>query len=84
MAYAGELKPGDPALARLRDAYLEAWTDRHDRATLREVAGLAMRVATVSRSLSWRRALRSTDPARAEYASAVPGWLEELFADGPV
>nr|WP_242623918.1 phosphotransferase [Micromonospora kangleipakensis] len=84
VAYAGELKPGDPALARLRDAYLEAWTDRHDRATLREVAGLAMRVATVSRSLSWRRALRSTDPARAEYASAVPGWLEELFADGPV
>ncbi|PWR08737.1 phosphotransferase [Micromonospora sicca] len=84
VAYAGELAPGDPALIRLRDAYLEAWTDRHDRATLREVAGLAMRVATVSRSLSWRRALRSTDPARAEYASAVPGWLGELFADLPV
>jgi hypothetical protein len=84
VAYAGGLEPGDPALVRLRDAYLETWTDRYDRPTLREAAGLAMRVATVSRALSWRRALWTTDPARAEYASAVPGWLGELFADLPV
>ncbi|SCG51122.1 phosphotransferase [Micromonospora inositola] len=84
VAYAFELEPGDPALFRLRDAYLEAWTHRHDRATLREAADLAMTLAKVSRALSWRRALASTDPARAEYAAAVPGWLGELFTPNPV
>ncbi|MER6593496.1 phosphotransferase [Micromonospora purpureochromogenes] len=84
VAYAGELSADDPALLRLRDAYLEAWTDRYDRAALREAAELAMRVTTVSRALSWQRALVTSDPARAEYAEAVPGWLGELFAPLPV
>lgn len=84
VAYARELAADDPALLRLRDAYLEAWTDRYDRAALREAAGLAMRVSTVSRALSWQRALVTPDPARAEYAEAVPGWLGELFAPLPV
>ncbi|MGK5442558.1 phosphotransferase [Micromonospora sp. URMC 105] len=84
VAYAGELAADDPALLRLRDAYLEAWTDRYDRAALREAAALAMRVTTVSRALSWQRALVTPDPARAEYAEAVPGWLGELFAPLPV
>ncbi|MEU4378514.1 aminoglycoside phosphotransferase family protein [Micromonospora echinofusca] len=78
------LPGGDPALARLRDAYLEPWSDGHDRATLREAARLAVRVTRVSRALSWRRALQGADPTRAEYAAAVPGWLQELFAPDPV
>ncbi|MFG3710431.1 phosphotransferase [Micromonospora sp. NPDC047730] len=84
VADAFELPAGDPTSARLRDAYLEPWSDRHDRATLREVARLAVRVTRVSRSLSWRRALMTRDPARAQYASAVPGWLTELFEPDPV
>ncbi|WP_329016176.1 aminoglycoside phosphotransferase family protein [Micromonospora rifamycinica] len=84
VAHTFALAEGDPVLLRLRDAYLEPWTDRHDRAALREVAGLAVRVTTVSRALSWRRALDTTDPSRAEYVSAVPGWLGELFAPMPV
>ncbi|MFI9641143.1 phosphotransferase [Micromonospora sp. NPDC051925] len=84
VAHTFSLAEGDPVLRRLRDAYLEPWTDRHDRATLRETAGLAVRVATVSRALSWRRALDTTDPSRTEYADAVPGWLGELFAPMPV
>lgn len=84
VAYGAGLDPGDPVLRRLRDAYLEAWTDRYDRAALREAAGLAMIVATVSRSLSWRRALSAPDPAGAEYAGAVPGWLGEVFSAMPV
>ncbi|MGW4501135.1 phosphotransferase [Micromonospora sp. NPDC004336] len=84
VADAFELPAGDPALARLRDAYLEPWSDRHDRATLREAARLAVRVTRVSRALSWRRALVTRDPARARYASAVPGWLTELFEPDPV
>ena len=75
----------DPALARLRDAYLEPWTDRYDRAdpAWRRPAWRS-RVAPVSRSLSWRRALDTADPSRAEYADAVPGWLQELFAASPL
>ncbi|MDG4761310.1 phosphotransferase [Micromonospora sp. WMMD710] len=81
--YANELPADDAVLARLRDAYLEAWTDRYDRRTLVEAADLAINLGPVSRSLSWRRALDTTDPARAEYAEAVPGWLEELLESEP-
>ncbi|MEH0984946.1 phosphotransferase [Micromonospora sp. CPCC 205556] len=84
VAHTFALPVGDPALTRLRDAYLEAWSDRHDRATLREAVDLALPVTTVSRALSWRRALDTPDPARAGYAAAVPGWLEELLAPPPV
>lgn len=84
VAHAFDLPAGDRTLARLRDAYLEPWSDRHDRATLRGAARLAVRVTRVSRSLSWRRALATPDPARARYASAVPGWLTELFEPDPV
>ncbi|MBQ1075693.1 phosphotransferase [Micromonospora sp. C31] len=84
VAHAFGLPDGDPALVRLRDAYLEPWSAGHDRATLREAARLAVRVTRVSRALSWRRALRTSDPTRARYASAVPGWLQELFVPDPV
>lgn len=82
--YASEREPGDPALTRLRDAYLEPWTDAYDRATLVEAARLAVNVTTVSRALSWRRSLDTADPARAEYAEAVPGWLAELLTPDEV
>ncbi|MEU4337640.1 aminoglycoside phosphotransferase family protein [Micromonospora lupini] len=82
--YATEASADDASLARLRDCYLEAWTDRYDRRTLVEAADLAMNLGAVSRSLSWRRALDTADPARAEYAEAVPGWLAELFAATPL
>ncbi|WP_410810722.1 aminoglycoside phosphotransferase family protein [Micromonospora sp. 067-2] len=77
--YAGELSSDDVRLARLRDAYLEAWTDRYDRRTLVEAAELAVSLGAVSRSLSWRRALDTSDPARTEYADAIHGWLAELL-----
>ncbi|MEH0928480.1 aminoglycoside phosphotransferase family protein [Micromonospora sp. CPCC 205558] len=82
--YARKGAADDAQLARLRDAYLEAWTDRYDRRTLVEAADLAIGLGPVSRSLSWRRALDTTEKSRAEYADAVPGWLEELFAASPL
>ncbi|MFG1915036.1 aminoglycoside phosphotransferase family protein [Micromonospora sp. NPDC048898] len=82
--YATELAADDARLARLRDAYLEAWTDRYDRRTLVEAVDLAINLGAVSRSLSWRRALDTVDRSRAEYAEAVPGWLAELFAASPL
>lgn len=66
-------------LARLQDAYLEAWTDRADRATLTELAGHAQRVQVVGRALSWERALVAADAAeRASWGDPVSGWLEVL------
>lgn len=73
-----ELAPGGPELRRLRDAYLEPWTDVHDRAELELLALLATRVAKVGRVRAWQRALAGV-PAGNEWAEAVPGWLEELL-----
>ncbi|MFE0526800.1 aminoglycoside phosphotransferase family protein [Micromonospora parva] len=83
IADARKLAADDAQLVRLRDAYLEAWTERYDRRALVEAADLAIGLGPVSRSLSWRRALDTAEESRAEYAGAVPGWLEELFAAGP-
>ncbi|MEU4526656.1 aminoglycoside phosphotransferase family protein [Micromonospora ureilytica] len=84
IGHARKLAADDVQLVRLRDAYLEAWTDRYDRRTLVEAADLAIGLGPVSRSLSWRRALDTAEESRAEYADAVPGWLEELFAASPL
>lgn len=84
IGHAQKLAADDAQLVRLRDAYLEAWTDRYDRRTLVEAADLAIDLGPVSRSLSWRRALDTAEESRAEYADAVPGWLEELFAASPL
>ncbi|WP_189134236.1 phosphotransferase [Wenjunlia tyrosinilytica] len=79
------LPAGDPALTRLRDAYLEPWAADRDRAGLVETATIAVRVAKVGRSLAWQRALLGAGPAaRGEYGNAVPGWIEELLEPDPV
>ena len=68
----------DPVLRRLRDAYLEAWTDVHSRTELELLTLLATRVAKVGRAIAWRRALTGVaDPG--EHREAIPGWLEELL-----
>lgn len=83
-AHRRALAEGAPELLRLRDAYLEAWTDLHDRAGLIELARLAMRVAKVGRSLSWQRALAHLPPAdRGESANAVGGWIDDLIEPDP-
>lgn len=73
------------ALMRLRDAYLEPWTDRHTLAELAAIVPLAMRVAIVGRALSWRRALAGI-PAddHGEWSGAIGDWLLELFEPTPL
>jgi len=74
------LPPGSAELRRLRDAYLEPWSEGRETAELAEVVDLAVHVATVGRALCWQRALAGVaGPERAEHAEAVPGWLEELL-----
>ena len=66
-----------PELLRLRDVYLEAWTDEWDAADLREAARLAVRVGGVSRADCYRRAVLDWPGPRAPYGEGVPGWLLE-------
>jgi hypothetical protein len=72
-----ELEPGSPELQRVRDCYLEAWTDTHSRTELELLALLATRVGKVSRSRAWLRALTGVEAG--QHAEAPPGWLEELL-----
>ena len=74
------LPHGDPALLRLRDAYLEPWSGLAPQAQLVREVELAIRVAKVARALSWQRALLDADAeALAEWGDAVPGWLGEML-----
>lgn len=76
---------GRRALERLRDAYLEPWTDKHPRDVLNAAVLLAMRLAIVGRALSWKRALVGI-PAedQGEWAGNVGGWLLEAFEPLPL
>ena len=80
-AYQHSLDRDDPSLHRLVDAYTEAWTDVADRATLRRLVMLAVRVGPLTRAMGWRRALLGCDDASwAEWGDGVHGWLLELLS----
>ena len=77
-----EMAADEPALGRLRDAYLEAWTGEHTRRELIELVAVAIAVYPLSRARSWERALSALPPQRrGEYREAVPGWLHELLTE---
>ena len=74
-----DLKPGDPALTRARDAYLEPWTDLASARHLRHEVSEAVELAKVGRAMSWERALTQATPAEvAQWDDPVAGWLAEL------
>jgi hypothetical protein len=80
-----DLRPGDPALGRLRDAYLEPWAPYGTPGELREQCDLALLVAPLARALTWRRILRGVHPdERGEWADSVPGWTAEYLDPGPL
>jgi hypothetical protein len=74
--------PDDPAVRRIRDAYLEAWTDLAPPRELVAELELACWVGKVARALTWDRALRAQghDQAR-EFADAPRQLLTALLAD---
>ncbi|MEV4345798.1 phosphotransferase [Actinoplanes sp. NPDC049596] len=64
---------------RLRDAYLEVWSDLAPPKTLRRSASLAFRLARVSRALAWRRAIADAAlPVDEDFRTAADWWLAEL------
>ena len=80
-----EVSDGDPLVLRLRDAYLEPWSDLADRPTMLAEVRAAVQLGKVGRSLSWQRALADADEdGRSEWGDAVTGWLDELREPGPL
>lgn len=64
-----ELGAGDPATARLRDAYLAEFADLAPHADLVAELELACRLTAITGALTWERALAGASPAvRARYA----------------
>jgi hypothetical protein len=77
-----QLGMDDPQLARLRDSYLEVWSDLAPRAELIATLELACRCAKVARSLVWARALGTLNEAEAQkLARASLRWLGYLLDD---
>jgi hypothetical protein len=70
------LAPDGSELTRLRDAYLDAFTDIAPHEELVETLELACRAAKAARALTWHRALLA-------FAADVPEELEE-FRDAPL
>jgi len=54
-AHWADTATNDPAIVRLRDAYLEPWTSPLPRRAVEEAADRAMRLATLTRALTWYR-----------------------------
>ena len=77
---------GDPAFDRLRDAYLEAWTDVAPRDVLLDAVRLARDLGCIGRALAWERALLDLAPDEMDgHGDAIAGWLVEFGErlDGP-
>jgi hypothetical protein len=74
--------PDDPAVRRIRDAYLEVWSDLAPPRELVAELELACWVGKVARALTWDRALRAQghDQARV-FADAPRQHLTALLAD---
>ena len=82
LAHHGGVHVADPLVLRVRDAYLEPFSDLADRATLARQVDLARRTGRVTRALVWQSALHDAPvEAQVEFDFPVRGWLEEILRD---
>jgi hypothetical protein len=79
-AYHLELDESGPEMRRVRDAYLEAWTQFGSHIQLVELYVLAYRLGMLNRALSWHHGTGAL-PLRLkeEHADAVPEWLQDFL-----
>lgn len=76
----------DPAVLRVRDSYLDTFTDLAPRHDLIATADLACQVAKVTRALIWIRSLRGSEPHDLDPAFAREPlvWLSGILNDSPL
>ena len=68
-----------PQFQRLRDAYLDAWTDVLPRSSLQTVLERALSLGRIGKAAAWARALGGVDPAEMEGHGDAPAlWLADL------
>jgi Phosphotransferase enzyme family len=80
--YALEVDLDDPQILRLRDAYLEVFSDLAPHAELVEALELACRVGKIARALTWDRSVRALgQDVDEEFASAPLRSLGSLLDD---
>jgi len=74
-----------PEMRRAVDAYLEPWTDRWDRGTLRGLLTDAERISCLHRAESWRRLQADVPVGRVDepFLRSVPEWLVDAAAPDP-
>lgn len=77
-AFRADLAADDPLILRLRDAYLEAWTDVAPSPALREAAELARVLGQITRTLCWYRVVTLVDRGLESEPDAVSGSLRQL------
>lgn len=73
-AHRAGLMTDDPAIVRLRDAYLEPWSDLAPASALREAAELARVLGAATRALCWYRVVTLIGGSLDD----PDGWLREL------
>ncbi len=75
-----ELAEDGPELIRLRDAYLEPWTQFATRKTLLAAFAVANRLSMANRALTWHHGTGSLSQRhKAAYADSVPDWLRDFL-----
>jgi hypothetical protein len=79
VAFRLEVDPDGPDLSRLRDAYLEAWSDVLPRAPLRDALDIALDLGRIGKAAAWDRALSGLEPDDMDgFGDAPAGWLMDL------
>jgi hypothetical protein len=76
-AHRAGLDADDAAILRLRDAYLEPWTDLLPGRALEELADLGARLSTLTRALSWYRVATLDEGA----LDGEPGMMGEYLGN---
>jgi hypothetical protein len=81
VAHRLEIDSDGPEVSRLRDAYLEAWTDVLPRAALRAALEIALDLGRIGKAAAWDRALSGLESAEMDgFGDAPAGWLMDLVA----
>ena len=79
VAYRLEADPDGEELFRLRDAYLEAWTDVLPRSALGEALEIALDLGRIGKAAAWDRSLSGLGPDEmAGHGDAPAAWLMDL------